>query len=401
MFLTTPSLHPDPLWRLSAEYADDARPERLNLIIGVYRDESGASPIMASVRDAEARLADRAVSKEYLGLSGNLHFNAAMTRLVLGDEALVSRASTIQTVAGTGALRLLAELLATTGPDRTVYLGTPSYLNHPAILHATKLKVAEYPVSHKGQADADAVLEIARSARPGDAILLQGCCHNPTGLSMPGWLWDELAVLMAERDVIPFIDQAYFGLGDGLEEDLAGMRRMLHVVPEAVVAVSASKAWGLYNERTGCAIVLTNDPERGRYARGVLEVIARAAYSQPPAHGAHVVAEILDDPALRARWRAELDGMRLRLMGLRNRLVDELMSTPNSEAFADLRYQRGMFLRLPLGPGQMHRLREEHAVYGIPSGRISLAGVPAARVADLAASIAATAGSSVPAPSSR
>jgi len=391
MFLATPSLHLDPLWRLSAEYAADPRPERLNLVIGVYRDESGACPVMPSVREAEARLVDRAPSKEYLGLSGNLQFNAAMTELVLGEEALVSRATTVQTVAGTGALRLLAELLAATGPDRTVYLGTPSYVNHLAILQAAHLNVVEYPVSRNGEMDAEAVLRIARSARPGDAILLQGCCHNPTGLSVPGPLWDELAAVMAERGVIPFIDQAYFGLGDGLDEDFAGMRRMLDVVPEAVVAVSASKAWGLYSERTGCAIVLTQDRDRGDYARGVLEVIARADYSQPPAHGALVVAEILGDPGLRTRWRAELEGMRLRLTALRDGLVDELLRTPNGEAFAGLRNQRGMFLRLPLGAEQMDRLREEHAVYGIPSGRISLAGVPTARVPDLATSIAAAA----------
>jgi aspartate aminotransferase/aromatic-amino-acid transaminase len=392
MFLDTPSLHLDPLWRLSAEYAADTRPGRLNLIIGVYRDESGASPVMPSVREAEARLVDRAPSKEYLGLSGNTDFNAAMTELVLGEDELVSRATTMQTVAGTGALRLLAELLAATGPDRTVYLGTPAYVNHPAILQAAHLNVVEYPVSRKGEVDAEAVLRIARTARSGDVILLQGCCHNPTGLSMPGWLWDELAAVMAERGVIPFIDQAYFGLGDGLDEDLAGMRRMLRIVPEAVIAVSGSKAWGLYSERTGCAIVLTQSRERGDYARGVLEVIARADYSQPPAHGALVVAEILGDPELRTQWRAELEGMRLRLTELRNGLVDEFMRAPNGEAFAALRDQRGMFLRLPLGAEQMDLLREKHAVYGIPSGRISLAGVPAARVPELAMSIAAVAG---------
>ncbi|MEU6010441.1 aromatic amino acid transaminase [Streptomyces sp. NPDC047453] len=387
-----PSLQLDPLWRLSAEYAADTRAERLNLVIGVYRDESGGSPVMPSVLEAEARLVERAPTKEYLGLSGNLDFNAAMTRLILGEDALVSRATTIQTVAGTGALRLLAELLATTGPDRTVYLGTPAYVNHPAILEAANLNVVEYPVSLDGALNAEAALRVAKSARAGDVILLQGCCHNPTGLSMPGWLWGELAAVMAERGVIPFVDQAYFGLGDGLDEDLEGMRRMLRTVPEAVIAVSGSKAWGLYSERTGCAIVLTADRERGDYARGVLEVIARADYSQPPAHGALVVAEILGDPALRAQWRAELDDMRRRLTELRNGLVDELIRTPNGETFAPLRDQRGMFLRLPLGAEQMDHLREKHAVYGIPSGRISLAGVPAARIPDLAVSIAAAAG---------
>ncbi|TFD07586.1 aromatic amino acid transaminase [Cryobacterium sp. TMT1-66-1] len=388
MFLTTPSLQLDPLWQLSADYAADPRSARLNLIIGVYRDENGDCPTMPSVRVAEGRLVERAPSKEYIGLSGNLEFNSAMTQLILGDEELVSRATTVQTVAGTGALRLLAELMSATGPHRTVYLGTPAYVNHPAILRAARLNVVEYPVSRNGTIDAEAVLRVANSARAGDLILLQGCCHNPTGLSMPGWLWDELADVMARKGVIPFIDQAYFGLGDGLEEDLEGMRRMLRVVPEAIIAVSASKAWGLYSERTGCAIVITRDGAQGDYARGVMEFVARADYSQPPAHGALVVAEILNDRALRAQWRAELEQMRSRLTHLRNELADELIALPNGDAFAGLREQRGMFLRLPFDSAQMDALREQYGTYGIPSGRLSLAGVPASRIPELATAIA-------------
>jgi aspartate aminotransferase len=391
MFFTMPQLHLDPLWRLSDDYAADPRSDRLNLIIGVYREDSGASEVMHSVREAEQRLAERAPSKEYISLSGVDAFNKAVTKLILGEDTLVARATATQAVGGTGALRLLAELLATTSPGRTVYLGTPAYVNHPAILGAANLNVVEYTLARNGELDARVLLQIARSAQAGDVLLIQGCCHNPTGLSMPDWLWDELAQVMAERGVIPFIDQAYFGLGDGMDKDLAGMRRLLSFVPEAVIAVSASKAWGLYSERTGCAIVVSNDPERRRYARGMLEVIGRAAYSQPPAHGALIVAEILGDPRLTDLWLAELNGMRRRLTALREGLVEELVAEPNGHAFDRLGVQRGMFLQLPLDPRQMDLLRKEHAVYGIPSGRINLAGVPSARIPELAASISAVA----------
>lgn len=389
MLLTTPSLHLDPLWRLNSDCAADLRPERLNLVLGVYRDEYGICSVQRSVQMAEARLAALAVPKEYTSPAGNLPFNAAITDLILGDSSVIARATSVQAVGGTGALRLLAELLATTGPQRTVYLGTPAYVNHPGLLRAAGLHVQEYPIAQNGRLDADAVLDAARSASVGDVLLLQGSCHNPTGLSMPLPVWDELAHVMAARGVVPFIDHAYFGLGDGVEEDLEGMRRMLRIVPEALIAVSASKAWGIYNERTGCAIAVTSSPERGEYVRGVLEVIARAAYSQAPSHGARVVVEVLNDAVLRADWRVELEEMRLRLTGLRNALVDELTAVSSNPAFAALRDQRGLFLRLPLTPEQMECLRRQYAAYGIPSGRINLAGIPAAAVARLAVSVAA------------
>ncbi|PRX16892.1 aspartate aminotransferase/aromatic-amino-acid transaminase [Actinoplanes italicus] len=335
---------------------------------------------MDAVRTAELRLARRSPSKAYVGPAGNERFLETMSALLFADARLSARAAGVQTVAGTGALRLLAELLAATGPDRTVLLGTPAYVNHPAILAAAGLRTE----LHRVTPDGSAMLAAVDAARPGDVLLLQGCCHNPTGLSMPPALWDRLAAALARRGVVPFVDQAYFGLGDGLDEDLEGMRRLLRDVPDAVVAVSGSKAWGLYSERTGCAFVLGDDAGRREQARTLLENIARASYSQPPAHGAAIVEEILTDPALTVRWRAELESMRQRLGGLRDGLAA-------LTGFAGLGDQRGMFLTLPLDPAAMRSLRSDHGVYGLPSGRINLAGIPSSRLTGVAAAIRAVA----------
>ncbi|GHC82042.1 aromatic amino acid aminotransferase [Nocardiopsis terrae] len=379
----------DPLWRLTAACDADRRPHRLDLIVGVYRDDTGTSPVFGAVAEAERRLAERSPSKEYLGPAGNRAFTGALTELLLPSDRVRERTLAIQSVAGTGALRLLAELLAETGPDRTVYLGTPAYLNHRTILATAGLRVHEYPMLlADGRPDPDAALEAIATASPGDVLMIQGCCHNPTGTAMPTERWEELARAMLARGVVPFVDQAYFGLGDGLEADLEGMRRMLDLLPEAVVAVSASKAWGLYNERTGCAVVVSDDSTRRAHAYGILETVARAGYSQPPDHGARIVHEILRDPGLYTDWLTELEGMRERLGALRGGLADALAHRTGTTVFEPLREQRGMFLRLPLAEPDMGRLREEHAIHGLPSGRINLAGVPTHRLDHLADAIA-------------
>ncbi|MFE9243565.1 aromatic amino acid transaminase [Nocardiopsis sp. NPDC006938] len=385
----------DPLWSLTAACDADPRADRLDLLVGVYRDDTGSSPVFGAVAEAERDLAARAPSKEYLGPAGNRDFTDALTRTLFPSAAVRDTILAVQSVAGTGALRLLSELLAATGPDRTVHLGTPAYLNHRSILTTAGLRVREYPMLFPdGRPDPDAALAAVAAAAPGDALLIQGCCHNPTGTAMPGHRWEELAHALAARGVVPFVDHAYFGLGDGLDADLEGVRRMLEVVPEAVVAVSASKAWGLYNERTGCAVVVSDDPARRALAYGVMETTARAGYSQPPDHGARIVHEILTRPGLRADWLGELDSMRQRLGRLRDGLADALAERTGSTAFEPLREQRGMFLRLPLTADQMGRLRDEHAVHGLPSGRINLAGVPAPLVERVAEAVARVHGGS-------
>lgn len=379
----------DPLWSLRAKYTDDPRPGKLDLILGVYRDDQGICPVMRSVLAAELRLAERSASKEYRDLSGSADFARLLGELTLGP-ALAERATAVQTVAGTGALRILAELLATTGRGRTVLLGTPAYVNHEPILRAAGLDVRTYPlVSADGTLDVTAMLDAVRQADTGDVLLVQGCCHNPTGLSLPEPAWDELADALCATGVVPFVDQAYYGLGDGLDADLAGMRRLLQRVPEAVVAVSGSKAFGLYSERVGCAFVLAKTAADGGAARALLEGIARASYSQPPSHGADLVAEVLGSPDLRPVWREELESMRRRLGRLRSGLVASVLEHIDTPALRSVGDQRGMFLRLPLDAAQMRELHERWGVYGIPSGRINLAGIPEACVAETGAAIAA------------
>lgn len=241
----------DPLWDLTAEYAADPRPERLNLVLGVYRDHTGVTPVMAAVKEAEMRLAERSGSKEYLGLSGNAAFNRAMLTTVLGTEALTARATAVQTVAGTGALRLLADLVRQTRPGATVWISDPAYVNHRPILEGAGLTVRTFR-----WLDASGMLEDLREAGPGDVVLLQGCCHNPTGADPSAETWEELAGLAAQNGWVPFVDLAYHGLGDGLEEDLRPTRMLAERLPEVLIAVSCSKNFGLYSDRTGCAIVL-------------------------------------------------------------------------------------------------------------------------------------------------
>lgn len=383
-FAGLPAIGRDQLWIRADEYASDARKERLDLIVGVYRDDEGRAPVMGAVRDAEARLLKQAASKQYVGPMGDRGFNSAVTDLVLGS-ALARRATTIQTVAGTGALRLLFDFWRVVKPEATVHVGTPAYINHPAILRASGLATKTYNLRRGGRLDVDAVLAAAGGAAPGDVLLLQGCCHNPTGLSMPTAAWTEIGEVIGERGVVPLIDHAYFGLGDGLEDDLGGARQLLERVPLGLVAVSASKIWSLYSERTGCAMVVSCHPEDGTYAHDLLESTARATYSQPPAHGASIVREILHDDELRIDWLRELEAMRMRLDRHRQLLLAGL-TLPDQELEA-VSAQRGMFLSLPLGPEQMRRLSKDHAIYGALSGRINLAAIPADRLEDVSQAI--------------
>ncbi|WP_406859368.1 aromatic amino acid transaminase [Streptomyces sp. HUAS MG47] len=374
----------DPLWDLTAEYAADPRPERLDLVLGVYRDDSGTTPVMAAVREAEARLAERAESKEYRGLSGNTRFNRSMQDLVLGAGIPAERAVTVQTVAGTGALRLLADLVRQSYPGTTVWISDPAYVNHRPILEAAGLKVRTYALG-----DGADLVDGLRAARRDDVVLLQGCCHNPTGVDPTPEEWLALADLAARNGWVPLIDLAYHGLGDGLEADLAATRMLASRLPELLIAVSCSKNFGLYADRTGCAMVLSSSKAALRQVETTLQNAARTLYSMPPEHGAAVVATVLEDGALHSLWRAELDAMRGRIAENRAALADHLEALGAERAARSLAHQKGMFSTLPLTPDDMRRLRRQYAVYGTTGGRINIAGLSARHVPHLAASLAA------------
>ncbi|MFG2876516.1 aromatic amino acid transaminase [Streptomyces sp. NPDC048337] len=388
----------DPLWDLTAEFAADERPERLNLVLGVYRDAAGRTPVMAAVREAEIRLAERSASKEYRGLSGNAAFNRALLGTVLGagaaegspwSEAPVDRAAAVQTVAGSGALRLLADLICRTRPGTTVWVSDPAYVNHRPILEAAGLRVRPFGwLDADGAFDAAGVLRELSGARRDDVVLLQGCCHNPTGVDPSPEDWAALAELAVRDGWVPFVDLAYHGLGGGLEADLAPTRMLAARVPEMLIAVSCSKNFGLYSDRTGCAIVLGASGRAVRHAETTLQNAARTLYSMPPEHGAAVVTAILEDERLHALWRAELEVMRGRIAANRTDLTAHLSALGCEAQARVLARQQGMFSMLPLSPEQMLRLRRQFAIYGTTSGRINIAGIPAHRIPFLARGIA-------------
>ncbi|MCJ1675968.1 aromatic amino acid transaminase [Streptomyces sp. APSN-46.1] len=379
----------DPLWDLTEAFGADARPERLNLVLGVYRDHTGGTPVMAAVREAELRLAERSASKEYRGLSGNTAFNRAMLSLVLGSGGSAERAVAVQTVAGSGALRLLADLICRTRPGTTVWISDPAYVNHRPILEAAGLKVRTYGwLDAEGRSDTAGLLRDLSGARRDDVVLLQGCCHNPTGVDPSADVWEALADLAARDGWVPFVDLAYHGLGDGLEADLAATRMLAERVPEMLIAISCSKNFGLYSDRTGCAVVLGASRQSLRHVETALQNAARTLYSMPPEHGAAVVTAILEDDGLRAAWRAELDAMRGRIETNRTELTARLGALGWDTQAESLARQKGMFSMLPLAPEQMIRLRGEFAIYGTTAGRINIAGIPVERIPCLARGIA-------------
>lgn len=383
----------DPLWDLTAAYDADERPERLNLVLGVYRDHTGRTPVMNAVREAETRLAERADSKEYRGLSGNTAFNRAMQTMVLGPQTPADRAVTVQTVAGSGALRLLADLISRTRPGTTVWISDPAYVNHRPILEAAGLEVRAYGWRDaEGGFDAEGVLRELGAAGRDDVVLLQGCCHNPTGADPTLDAWEALAELAERNGWVPFVDLAYHGLGDGLEADLLPTRILAARVPEMVIAVSCSKNFGLYSDRTGCAIVLGTSARALGHAETALQNAARTLYSMPPEHGAAVVTTILEDDGLRASWRAELEVMRGRITANRADLTTHLSALGHPAQARALAQQKGMFSMLPLTAEQVLDLRLRYAVYGTTSGRINIAGIPGHRIPRLAQAVAAVLG---------
>lgn len=380
----------DPLWAIASEFGADTRAHKIDLVVGVYRDEHGRTPVMQAVSAAESRLAAQAPSKSYKGLAGHREFNRLMTALLLEPTPAHPRAATLQTVGGTGALRLLADLVAWARPGATLWIGTPGYVNHEPIARAAGLEVRHYPyLGPDGRVDEPAMLRALARARTDDVVVLHGCCHNPSGVDLAPSAWQALSRLVSERGLIPLVDMAYLGLGDGVEGDLAGLHLMASQVEQMFVAASCSKNMGLYSERTGCAVVLGRTAAAAASAMAAMEHLARANYSMPPDHGAAVAALVLGDPALHSVWRAELAAMRERIVANREALAAAFAARCDDSRLLALREHRGMFSTLPLQPAQMARLRLEHAVYGTDSGRINIAGLRAGEAARVAEAVLA------------
>ncbi|RRW64461.1 aspartate/tyrosine/aromatic aminotransferase [Pseudomonas fluorescens] len=382
----------DPILGLMEAYAQDANPRKFDLGVGVYKDAQGLTPIPEAVKIAEARLVESQDTKTYIGGHGNPLFGKVINELVLGsDSALIAeqRAGATQTPGGTGALRLAADFIAQCLPGKGVWLSNPTWPIHETIFAAAKVKVSHYPyVGNDNRLDVEAMLAVLREVPKGDVVLLHACCHNPTGFDLSHDDWKRVLEVVRSRDLLPLIDFAYQGFGDGLEQDAWSTRLFAAQVPELLITSSCSKNFGLYRDRTGALIVCATSADKLIDIRSQLANIARNLWSTPPDHGAAVVATILADPELKARWADEVEAMRLRIAQLRSGLVEALEPHGLRERFAHIGVQRGMFSYTGLSPEQVKTLRERHSVYMVSSGRANVAGIDATRLASLADAIA-------------
>ena len=361
----------DSLLKLITLANADQRPEKIDVGVGVYRDGLGRTPVMRAVKAAEQKLWETQDSKSYLGGAGDIVFPELLKPIVLGEHAADDRILGLQTPGGCGALRLGFQLIAKANPAARVLVGTPTWPNHVPIISGCGLEIIEYPYYDRDHRRIrfDEMMAAIVAASPGDVVLLHGCCHNPTGADLDAEQWHEVTRAVAERGLIPFVDIAYQGLGRGLDEDAAGLRGILSTCDEVLVSQSCDKNFSVYRDRVGCLFLKTASRESSAKAMGHVLQIAREMWSMPPDHGGAVVRTILENPALTADWRTELDEMRNRILCIRERLA---AADPR---LAFIGKQTGMFSMLPLSLEQVLELRERHAIYMADSGRFNVLGM--------------------------
>lgn len=375
MIENLPLKAPDPLLKIIKMFREDPRTDKIDLGVGVYKDASGNTPVMKAVKDAEAILLAGQKTKTYVGQQGDVDFLKLVGQLAFGEMA--REFVSIQAVGGTGALRLGCDLLRESGSKRIV-LPQPCWPNHPAIVRAARLERVDVPFFDiaEQRIDMDGLVAGFAKAERGDAVMLQACCHNPLGADFSIEQWKQLADALNTRGLIPFIDLAYQGFGDGVDEDVAGARALLERVPEAIMAISEAKSFGIYRERVGALYVKTAEKARAATMSNLAQ-IARANYSMPPDHGAAIVREVLSDEALRASWRDELDQIRTHIKRTRMLLAAERVNSIPMHLIAD---QKGMFSTLPLNDAQVTTLREQYGIYMTDAARINVAGLREADV---------------------
>jgi aromatic-amino-acid transaminase len=355
----------DPLLRLITEFRQDPRAGKIDLGVGVYRDETGNTPVMRAVKAAEHRLFEQQTSKAYLGPEGNLGFAAALKSLVTGND---EHYTCVQTPGGTGALRLAMDVIARAKPGAAVWVGMPTWPNHTALLKATGLQVRPYRYLTRASVDFSAMIAALQTAAPGDIVLLHGCCHNPSGIDLAPAEWAALAALLQERKLLPLIDLAYQGLGSGFADDACPALQLLEHCSEGFLAYSCDKNFALYRERVGALFTRARDPDTAETVFSNALTAARTNWSMPPDHGAALVQIILDDNTLRTDWQAELDTMRNRIDGLRQAVA---AAAPNLDFLAQ---QKGLFSLLPISPDAVAQLKTRYGIYMAASGRINVAG---------------------------
>jgi len=384
----------DPILGLTEEFKSDSRPEKINLGVGIYKDESGQTPVLATVKKAEAALLESEKTKSYLTIEGTAEYGLAVQKLLFGaDSDIVANklAKTAQAPGGTGALRVAAEFIKRQLGDVKVWISNPTWANHNGVFSAAGLEIAQYSYYNAEAKDKDFAAMVAdlENAAAGDVVLLHGCCHNPTGIDPTAEEWETLAKLVADKGLLPMFDFAYQGFAKGVEEDAAGLRIFAQYNKEILVASSFSKNFGLYNERVGAFTLVAESSEVATTAFSQVKAIIRSIYSNPPAHGAAVVTHILNNAELRAEWEAEVAEMRERIQEMRELFVATLKEQGVTADFSFIERQNGMFSFSGLNKEQVARLKDEMGIYIVGSGRISVSGMTKSNMLPLCKGIAA------------
>jgi aromatic-amino-acid transaminase len=384
----------DPILSLNEAFQADPRPHKVNLSIGIYFDDEGRIPVLGSVREAEAQMLAASATKSYLPIEGDAAMRRAVQALLFGADHPVlaaGRVATLQTVGSSGGLKVGADFLKRWLPDAEVWVSDPTWDNHRAMFEGAGLAVHTYPYydAATGGLRFEAMVETLRGLPRGSIVLLHACCHNPTGVDLTRAQWDALVPLLAERGLLPYLDLAYQGYGDGIDADAYGVHRLAEAGMTFIVTNSFSKSMSVYGERAGALSFVCADRAEAELVLGQLKATVRRNYSSPPIHAAGIVGRVLGDPALRARWEGEVAAMRERILAMRQRLHAVLSARLPGRDFGYFLSQRGMFSYTGLSAAQVDRLREDHAVYLVRSGRMCVAGLSTKNVERVAAAFAA------------
>lgn len=367
----------DKILALMTKFKEDPRIQKVDLGVGVYKNAEGVTPVMRAVKAAERRLVEEQTSKSYVGLPGDPAFADAMIDLVLSDSVERDRIAAIATPGGTGAVRQAFELVKMANPDARVFVSNPTWPNHVSILKFLGIPTIEYRYfdTETRAVDFEGMLENLADAKAGDVVLLHGCCHNPTGANLNITQWQSVIDLINEKGLIAMVDIAYQGFGNGLDEDAEATRLVASSVKEVLIAASCSKNFGVYRERTGLLMAISDDAELTPIVQQNLNYLNRQNYSFPPDHGARVVTMILTDPELRADWAAELEEIRLGMLDLRQQLADELQKLSGSDRFGFIAEHRGMFSQIGTTPDKVEQLRADNGIYMVGDSRMNIAGL--------------------------
>lgn len=367
----------DKILALMGKFRDDPRANKVDLGVGVYKNAQGVTPVMRAIKAAEKQLWQEQTTKSYTGLAGDPAYSDAMIGLVLGQSVARDRIAAAATPGGTGAIRQAFELILLANPKARVFVSTPTWPNHISILNTLNIETVPYRYfdsESRGVNFAGMIEDIAQ-AKPGDIVLLHGCCHNPTGANLNLTQWQEIVDLLNKTGATAMIDIAYQGFGDGLQEDAAGTRLVASSVPECLIAASCSKNFGIYRERTGILMAISENASNTPVAQGNLNHLNRQNFSFPPDHGARLVTMILNDEALKADWMAELEEVRLSMLKLRQDLADELQRLSGSDRFGFLAQHRGMFSQIGTTPELVEKMRADNAIYMVGDSRMNIAGL--------------------------